>query len=474
MNNEKKHNTSEHLLNRRAFLGNSAIAAAAFTIVPRHVLGGPGVVPPSDKLNLGCVGVGGKGRGDIRSVSTENIVALCDVDDVQMAKTLKASKTYTEEQNATANAGTTMQDPLAKANKYRDFREMLEKEKDLDGVTISTPDHTHAVIAMAAMKMGKHVFCQKPLTHSVAEARLLAKTAKESGLITQMGNQGHAGEGARLINEWIWDGAIGDVREVHAWTNRPIWPQGIKRPSEIPSVPSTLDWNLWQGPAKFRPYHPAYCPFSWRGWWDYGTGAIGDMGAHILDHPFWALKLKYADTVVASSTRFNEDSFPLASKIHYEFPARGEMPPVKLHWYDGGLMPDRPEDLEEGRRMGQKDGGVIFVGDKGKIMCSVYGRNPRIFPETKMRAYTRPAKTIPRSPGIHEEWVAAIKSGTQSTTNFQYASELTEMMLIGNIAVRLQDKNTRLKWDGPNMRFTNLEEANNYLQREYRPGWSLE
>jgi len=288
-----------------------------------------------------------------------------------------------------------------------------------------------------------------------------------------MGNQGHASEGARLINEWIQDGAIGDVREVHAWTNRPIWPQGIERPEEIPSVPPTLDWNLWLGPAPWRPYHPAYCPFAWRGWFDFGTGAVGDMGAHILDHPYWALGLEYPETIQSSSTPMTEDSFPLASIVHYTFPARGKKPPVKLTWYDGGLTPARPEELEPDRKMGDGGGGVIYIGDKGKLMHGTYGSNPRIIPETKMKEYKRPDKTIERSPGIYLEWIEAIKAGKKSTTDFSYAGPLTETMLLGNIATRMKDKNTFLEWDPKKMEITNLDEANEYLKMEYREGWYL-
>ena len=455
-------NSQKSKISRRSFLGGTLTTAAAFTIVPRHVLGGSGYTSPSDKVNIGCVGVGGKGTSDIFGVSTENIVALCDVDDLQMARF----------------EGRASQDPdkaalFEKAKKYRDFREMIDEEKSIDAITVSTPDHNHAVIAMTAIKMGKHVFVQKPLTHTVYEARMLAKAAKKAKIVSQMGNQGHAGEGGRLINEWIWDGAIGPVREVHAWTNRPIWPQGIERPKEIPSVPSTLDWNMWLGPAPFRPYHPAYCPFNWRGWWEFGTGALGDMGAHILDHPFWALNLGAPSTIIASSTQFTEDSPPIAEIVEYEFPARGDLPPVKLKWYDGGLMPPRPEELEEGRRMGERGGGVIFVGDKGKLMCSVYGANPRLIPETKMKEYNRPEKTIPRSPGIHQEWVEAIKKGEKSTTDFEYSGALSEMMLLGNVAVLSKRHNTKLQWDSKNLRITNLEEANELLHMKYRPGWSL-
>jgi len=463
MKNSKKNPSSKgQKITRREFLGASATAAAGLMIVPRHVLGGPGYKAPSDTLNLGCVGVGGQGSWDIRRVSTENIVAMCDVDDMQIAKFLKSDRN--ESQHL---------DMYKKATKYRDFRIMLEREKNIDAITVTTPDHTHAVIAMMAITMGKHTFVQKPLTHTIMEARMLAQAAKEANVITQMGNQGHAGEGTRLINEWIWDGAIGDVGKVHVWTNRPIWPQGIEAPKEIPSVPSTMDWNLWLGPARFRPYHPAYCPFSWRGWWDFGTGALGDMGAHLIDQPFWALKLGYPSSVQASSTVFTKDSYPVAEMVTYEFPARGKLPPVKLTWYDGGLMPPRPAEIEEGRKMGDNGGGVIFIGDKGIVMCSTYGENPRIVPESSMKEYKRPEKTIPRSPGIHEEWIEAIKAGKKSTTDFSYSAALTEMMLLANIAVLMQKYNTKLLWDGEKMKFTNLPEANQCIHKEYRPGWSL-
>jgi predicted dehydrogenase len=463
MKNTKKKSSAKTLkISRREFLGASATAAAGLMVVPRHVLGGPNYTAPSDKLNIGCVGVGGKGTSDIWSVSSENIVALCDVDDIQMANFLKHERNNPQHQP--------MYD---KANKYRDFRIMFEKEKSLDAITVTTPDHTHTVIALMAIQMGKHTFVQKPLTHTIKEARILAEAANKANVITQMGNQGHASEGARLINEWIWDGAIGDVHEVHVWTNRPIWPQGIDAPKEIPSVPSTLDWNLWLGPAPFRPYHPAYCPFSWRGWWDFGTGALGDMGAHLMDQPYWALKLGYPLSVQASSTVFTKDSYPVAEIVTYEFPARGDMPPVKLTWYDGGLTPPRPPEIEQGRMMGDEGGGVLFMGDKGCLMCSTYGDNPRLVPESKMQEYKRPEKTIPRSPGIHEEWVEAIKAGKKSTTDFSYSAALTETMLLGNIAVLLQEHHTKLLWDGEKMEFTNLPEANQFIHKSYRPGWSL-
>lgn len=455
--------TGQSSWSRRKFLGAASAAAAGVMIVPRHVVGAAQKKKaPSDTLNIACVGVGGMGFSDVRGVRSENIVALCDVDDEMTANLIRSDQLEPNEKVM-----------YEKAAKYRDFRRMLEKEKGIDAVTVTTPDHTHAVIAMAAIKLGKHVYVQKPLTHTIKEARLLAKAAKDAKVVTQMGNQGHAGEGARLICEWIWDGAIGDVHEVHCWTNRPIWPQGIDAPKEIPSVPSTLDWDVWLGPAPFRPYHPAYHPFKWRGLWDFGTGALGDMGAHIFDQPFWALKLKSPTSVQASSTPFTKDYYPWAEVVTYEFAAREGMGPVTLTWWDGGLMPPRPPELEPGRMMGDDGGGVLFRGTKGLLMCSVYGENPRLIPETKMQEYTRPEKTIPRSSGIRLEWIEAIKKGTKSTTDFSYSGPLTEAMLLANVAVRLKDRNMKLLWDGERMEFTNLPEANEFLHFEYRPGWSL-
>ena len=440
-------------MSRRKFIGTAGLATAAFTIVPRHVLGGPGYKAPSDTINFGCVGIDGKGTTDVEGVSTENIAALCDVD---LSRGMETRKKH------------------PKANQYQDFRVMLDKEKGLDAVTVSTPDHTHAVIAMAAMERGLHVFVQKPLTKTVFEARKLAEAAKKYNVITQMGNQGHAGEGARLVNEWIWDGAVGDVKEIHAWTNRPVWDQGeIERPEEIPSVPTSLDWNLWIGPAPHRPYHPYYHPFSWRGWRDFGTGALGDMGAHILDQPFWALDLSNPKTIQASSTRFSDESFPLASEVIWTFEGKNGKPDIKLIWRDGGLLPPRPEVLEPGRKMGDNGGGVIYYGTNGTLMHSVYGEQPRLIPETSMQSYKRPKETIPRSPGIHEEWIEAIKKGTKSTTDFDYSAKLTELMLLGNIAILTQEHNTVLEWDSEQFKFTNLDAANELLHYQYSPGWKL-
>jgi predicted dehydrogenase len=452
MKNQKKQ--SRKNISRREFMGGALATAAAFTIVPRHVLGGTGYVPPSEKLNIAGIGVGGMGANNIKAMSNENIVALCDVDDKRAAKTFEA---------------------FPNAKKYKDYRIMFDKQKDIDAVLVATPDHSHAPATMMAIKHGKHVYTQKPMTHTVFEARKITEAAREAKVMTQMGNQGHSGEGVRLICEWIWDGAIGDVREVHAWTNRPVWPQGIGRPTEVMEVPSTLDWDLWVGPSPMRPYNDAYCPFSWRGWWDFGCGALGDMACHVLDPAFSALKLKYPTSVEASSTPVNDETAPMASKIHFEFPAREGMPAVKLNWYDGGLLPERPEELEatrEMRKLGSDGSALMFVGDKGKLVCGCYGDGPRIIPETKMQEYKRPEKTLPRVEGTHEQnWIDACKGGEKACSNFDYAGPFTETVVMGNIAIRMGGE--KLYWDGENMKFTNNDKANEYVQMPYREGWSL-
>ena len=439
-------------MSRGHFLTTTAAAATAFTIVPRHVLGGPGYQAPSDTLNIAGIGVGGMGRSNVRGCAqTENIYALCDVDHEYAARCFKL---------------------YPKAKKYIDYRQMLEKESSIDAVIVATPDHNHGHIAIAAMKAGKHAFVQKPLTNTIYEARKLAEAARKYKVATQMGNKGHAGEGNRLISEWVADGAIGPVREVMCWTDRPggRWPQGVGRPEGTPPVPKTLDWDLWLGPAPVRPYHPDYVPFQWRGWWDFGTGSLGDMGCHIMDTPVWVLNLGHATSVEAVSTPVNSETAPISSIITTHYPARGKMPPVKMTWYDGGLMPPRPEELEEGRRMGDRDGGVLLIGDKGKIMCGCYGRNPRLIPEEAMKAYEPPEPTIPRSPGVHEEWIRACKGGEPAGSNFEVSGPLTEIVLLGNLALR---SGKRLEWDGPNMKVTNHPEANQYVTREYRKPWSL-
>jgi len=353
---------------------------------------------------------------------------------------------------------------------YIDYRELLDKEKDLDAVMVGTPDHTHTVISIAAMRKRKHVLCQKPLTHSIEEARRIAEVARETKVATQVTINNQASEDTRLLCEWIWAGAIGPVREVHNWSSRPFWPQGVDRPASGDPVPSTLDWDLWLGPAPFRPYSRVYLPFVWRGWYDFGAGAIGDMGCYSFDTIFRVLKLGAPDNVEASSTKSYKETFPIASIIHFHFPARGDMPPVRLTWYDGSLRPPRPPELEDGREMSQENEGLLFVGEKGTILCGFHGQNPRLIPDTKMKEFKPPAKTLPRSTGNNEEWIKACKGGTPGGANFEFEGPITETILLGNVALRSGKK---LYWDGPGMKVTNLADAQQYVRSEYRQGWSL-
>ncbi len=446
----------ESSISRRDFATLAATAFSGITLVPRHVLGGRGFVPPSDKLNIAGIGAGGRAVDDLEGVSSENIVALADVDDKQAADSYKK---------------------YAKAKRYKDFRKMIETEKGIDAVVIATPDHTHAVAAMTAIKAGKHVYCEKPLTRTIHEARALAEAARKAKVATQMGNQGMAFEGNRLIKEWIWGGAIGAVREVHVWSDRPthegklFWAQGIEPPTDTPPVPPTLDWDLWLGPARYRPYHPAYVPFVWRGWWDFGSGGLGDMGVHNLAPVFTALKLTTPISVHSSSTLVYKESLPLASMVHYEFGPRGDLPAVTVHWYDGGLLPARPPELEDNRELPKEDG-LLFVGDKGTMLVLGWGgESPRLIPEKRMQEYQRPPKTLPRSIGHYQEWIKACKEGTPTESNFDFAAPLTEALLLGTISVRLGG--VQLLWDSAAMQVTNVKEANNYLHYEYRKGWSL-
>jgi predicted dehydrogenase len=435
---------------RRIFLGAAAGVAGAALVRPRIAR----AASANSKLNVAAVGIGGRGRGDIHGCDDENIVALCDVDEKY------AAKVFGE---------------FPKAKKYKDYREMLDKQKDIDAVIVATPDHQHAIVSMAAIKAGKHVYCEKPLTHTIYEARKLAEAAREHKVVTQMGIQGHSMEGLRLVTEWINDGAIGTVREVHVWTDRPAgwWPQGVGRPADTPPTPNTLDWDLWLGPAPERPYHPAYCPFVWRGWWDFGCGALGDMACHLFDAPYSALDLGYPTSVEASSTPVNNETAPLASTIHYEFPAKGKRPAVKLTWYDGGIRPPRPKELEDGRPMGNKNGGLLIVGDAGVIMGSDENvQEPCLLPASRMKDYKQPAKSIPRSKGQHKEWVEACKANNPSAalSNFDYSGPLTEVVLLGNLSIRSGQK---IVWDAANLKCMNAPEANQFVQTEYRKGWSL-
>lgn len=442
---------------RRDFL-KVATAAAAFGLIPRNVRAVPRQFAAGEKLNIAGIGIGGQGKSNMSNLAGENIVALCDVDLNYAAKTIQ-------------------QYPNAKV--YQDYREMLDKQKDIDAVVIATPDHTHAVISMAAMKAGKHVFCQKPLCRDIREARMLAKFAKESGLVTQMGIQGHSQEGFRLICEWIWDGVIGEVREVDAYCSLSYYPWGhagwsskaggFNRPTDTPAVPDGFKWDLFLGPAPERPYHPAYHPGVWRCWRDFGSGMIGDRGAHTMDSIVSALKLGPPTSVEGTSCGLNAETHPISAVVTYQFAARENLPPVKLTWYEG-TRPPRPEELETGREM-PKEGGIVFKGSKGKIMAGVYGESPRLIPESRMQDYKRPPKTIPRVNGNHEnDWVQAIKNGKQAGANFEYAGPLTELTILGRIAIQAD---TRIEWDAANMKITNVPDANKFVSREYRQGWTL-
>jgi predicted dehydrogenase len=451
---------------RRTFVAGVTAATAGFMIVPRRVLGGTGYTAPSDQLNIAGIGIGGMGKENLSRCTTERIVALCDVD-FGFAEPVFAK--YPE------------------AKRYRDYRVMFDEQKDIDAVIVATPDHSHAVIAMAAMERKKHVYVQKPLTHSVHEARLLTETARKQGVASQMGNQGHSGEGSRLLCEWVWDGAIGDVREAHAWTNRPVWPSGIEvdRPTETWDLPVGLDWDLWLGPAQARPYHPMYHPAKWRAWWDFGTGSLGDMACHIIDPLFFALKLKYPVSVEANISRYwhaffqatqpKNEMFPRSTIVRFRFPARESMPAVNVTWWDGGLLPARPAALEPGRRMGNKDGGILLIGDKGCILAGCYGESPRLVPEAAMKKYKRPPRTIERIPdgpdGHEQNWIRACKGGPAAISNFDYSGPLSEMVLMGNLAIRFPDR--ELSWDGAAMKVTNDKDADAYVRRQYRDGWHL-
>jgi len=468
-------------LSRRRFLRGSACTAATFLVVPGAVLGLRGQTPPSSRLNIAGVGVGGQGGADLASIMREcpgeNIVALADVDWRHAAGTFKR---------------------YPQAKQFKDFRKMLDEVKEIDAVVVATPDHMHAFASMAALARGKHVYCEKPLTHSVWEARQVTLAARARKVATQMGNQGAGSEDTRRLCEIVWSGAIGPIREAHIWTDRPsqglfneYWPQGVGRPKDTPPVPEGLDWDLWLGAAPERPYHPAYHPFRWRGWWDFGTGALGDIGCHAFDPVFRALKLGAPLSVQASSTRVNEETYPLGSMITYHFPARGpeiqannphvrglsgrgageiEMPALKLVWYDGGLRPPRPPELPDGELMG--DNGRLLIGERGFILGT------RIYPESlRKEVESQIPRSIPRVDGHYKDWVDSCKSGKPSGSNFDWAGPLAETVLLGNVALRVQVRELltrrKLEWDAANLKFTNLPEANEFIRRAYRQGWSL-
>ena len=508
----KKKNPNSKNLSRRSFLGTTATAAAAFTILPRYVLGGPGYTAPSDIINVAGIGVGSQGGGDIQQICTPDVPIVrpqrnfngtpltkeqLAAQEARMAEMRKRNPPPGGQQGANTNAVVQMgtagggkQIKLAniyalcdvdpdyaghiikgypKAKLYNDWRELLDKEKSIDAVVIGTPDHNHAMIAAAFMRAKKHVYLEKPMAKTIFEVRKLAALAKETDVVTQMGNQGHATEGTRRTVEFIQSGVIGQVREVQLSTNRPMgfWPQGdLKRPEGMP-VPKNLNYDVWLGPAPNKPYNPEALHFNWRGLWDYGTGAMGDMGAHIFDAPIWALNLGMPTKIQATSSPFSTDYMPLCEMVTYEFPARGDMPAVKVTWCDGGLRPPRPEGLEAGRAM--KD--ATYYGDKGIMTHGSHGAMPELIPGNAN--FKGPDAWLPRTGNIFEDWIGAIKDGKKSCNDFSISSKLTEIMLLTNIAVKHQKANITLEYDAANMKITNLPEANSLFQYEYRTGWSL-
>ncbi|WP_236976996.1 Gfo/Idh/MocA family protein [Membranihabitans maritimus] len=472
---------------RREFLKAAGVSAAGMMIVPRHVLGGKGYRAPSDTLIIAGVGVGGKGRSDLRyfhESGKAEIAYLCDVDDRQSVES---------------------RERFPQAKYYKDWREMLDKEsKHIDAVSVSTPDHNHAVIAMNAMQLGKHVYVQKPMTHDIYEARALTEAAKKYKVVTQMGNQGASGDGVRQLVEWYDAGVIGDVHTVKCWTNRPVWPQGIPWPEKNPPVPEGLDWDLWLGTAKYKEYVDNLIPGSWRGWWDYGTGALGDLGCHLMEAPFRVLNLKYAEDVQASvgsvfvefgERGFFPDSCPPSSYATLTFPKTNKTKgPVQFHWMDGGIKPERPEELGADEMFGDGNSGILFVGTKGKMMASEYAANPRLLPLSRNEE-VEVKQTLPRVPGgaggHYAQWVEGCIAGygnMELSASFDKSGPLTEAVLMANLAIRVADipkprpsgrgnhypgANTKLLWDHQNMRVTNYDEANQFVRRDYRKGWSL-
>jgi len=451
-------------INRRHFIYTSALAAGALGLGAPELMARANFKSPNEKLDIAGVGTAGRAAADLEGVSGENIVALCDVDSNSLANALKK---------------------YPGARTYSDYRVMLEKEKTIDAVTVAVPDHHHAPAAIRAIKAGKHVYVEKPLTHTVWEARQLTLAARKYKVATQMGNQGHSGKGIREMCEIIWAGSIGQVKEVHCWTDRAKgwWAQGVHRPPGSDPVPAHLDWDKWIGPAPMRPFLNAwpanlqtrlgknvYHPFDWRGWWDFGCGALGDMACHIMDCPQMALKLGPPDTVeMISSSPIVPEMPPVESVLRYEFPSRGELPACTLMWYDSGQKPAKPAEMEA-EKLG--DNGILFIGDKGKLVAGVYGESPKLLPESSMADYKRPPQTIPRVPenSPHKDWIRACKGGLAACSNFDISGPFTEWVLLGNLAMRLGKK---LHWDSEHMHVTNAPEAEALIRGSYREGWEV-
>ena len=434
-------------ITRRSFLASSAAATAGLALAPRI-----GAQSANDRLNIAAIGSGGRGMANLDNCRSENIVALCDVDEQ------RAGQSFNEWPDAA---------------RFSDYRVMLdEMANEIDAVIISTPDHTHANPALACMQLGKHVYVEKPLTHSVEEARILTEAARYHNVATQMGNQGTAGSGIRQVCEMVWGGHLGQVHTAHIWSNRPIWPQGMEAPEEEMEVPDTLDWDLWLGPRSHRPYHESYLPFDWRGWWDFGCGALGDMACHNMNHAYKALHLGFPDEVeLVRQEGMTEAAAPNSSVIRYHFPARRSMDPVEVFWYDGGELPPRPEGVPEDEELGQGAEGSLLIGEHGILTFGTHAENVRLLPAAEMEGFELPEPRIPSSPGHHNEWIRACKGGPAAMSNFDYAGPFTEMVLLGNLAIRAQE---RLEWDAQNMRVTNYDAANEYVRNEYRQGWELQ
>lgn len=454
---------------RRDFLKTTTAASAlAFPALLRSQPAG--TPSPNNRLNVAIIGAGGRGGAAVQGMKDENVVAICDVDEERAGNSLKSlTEKFPEEAKR-----------VTAAPRFNDYRRMFEAlGNKIDAVTISTPDHTHFPAAMTAMSLGKHVYVEKPLAHTVWETRELTRLAREKKVITQMGNQGHAGEGCRLLREWVQAGVLGEVREVVSWTNRPFFPPwrepvgSFKAPDHskfVPVVPKKLNWDAWLSVASPRPYDPAYAPWKWRGWWDFGTGAFGDVACHIMDGAYWALDLGAPTAVEAMSTGATALASPVAAVVTNYFPARGKLPPVKYTWSDGGMMPPLPQDLELGRDLPDEAGTLLF-GSKATVLCSFYYDSVRIIPETKMQAMapSLPPKTIPRvQGGPFAEWILGCKGGPKPGSNFDYSGPFTEAVLLANVAIRSR---RRIEWDSAAMKVTNLPDANQFVKKEYRPGW---
>jgi predicted dehydrogenase len=459
---------------RRRFLAQVAATAGAFTILPRYVLGGPKFVAPSGKINIAMIGVGGQGRTnahallqhpDAQLIAVADPFEQCDLDPFYY-KGLGGRKPVKAEIEKHYAAQT----PNFRCADYEDFRVMLEKEGAIDAVLCATPDHLHAYVSVQAMRAGKHVFCEKPLTHNIWEARTVARVAQETGLATQMGNIGHSTDGIRETCEWIWDGAIGTVREVHAWVGANRWNKTLTgRPPETPPLPAGANWDLWIGPREPRPYHPAYTPVTWRDFWAFGGGGLGDFGCHDLDAAMWALDLCEPSSIEAHPAgQMNSEIAPHGEIVYYQFPARGDKPAVKLTWYDGGLMPPRPDELGQDERLPGR--GVLFVGDKGLLLCGGAGGKPRLLPDSKMDAYKRPSPTLKRSRGHHRDWLDAIKGGSAASANFAYGAKLTEVTLLGILSLRTGRK---IYWDAEKLQAVGAPEADPVIKEQYRSGWKI-